>query len=73
MKVVAFVEVILRKRAAKQAIDASASVEGSGMIDVMALDMTGGRMAQVDLQRQSGLTDEDIRREAEFIKKLKIQ
>jgi molecular chaperone DnaK len=45
----------------------------NGLIDVMALDMTSGRMAKVDIRRRSGLTEEEIAREAEWVRALKIQ
>lgn len=45
----------------------------NGRVNVMALDMTGGKLAEVDLQRKSGLTEDDIRREAEFVASLNIQ
>lgn len=45
----------------------------NGLIDVMALDMTSGKMAHVEFHRSSGLADEDIAKEAEWVRKLKIQ
>ncbi|HWB12168.1 MAG TPA: Hsp70 family protein [Pirellulales bacterium] len=45
----------------------------NGRISVMALDMTGGRFAQAEIKREYGLTEDDIRREAEFVQNLKIR
>jgi hypothetical protein len=39
----------------------------------MALDMTGGRFAHAEIKREYGLTDADVRREAEFVNSLDIQ
>lgn len=44
-----------------------------GLIEVLALDMTSGKMAQVKLQRSSGVSDEDIAKEAAYVQSLKIQ
>ena len=48
-------------------------VASNGLIDVMALDMTSGRMARTEIHRTSGLSDDDIAREAEWVQRLKIQ
>jgi molecular chaperone DnaK len=48
-------------------------VASNGLIDVLALDMTSGRMARTMLQRSSGLSDEEIAREADFVRSLRIQ
>jgi molecular chaperone DnaK len=48
-------------------------VQSNGLIDVMALDMTSGRMARTEIHRNSGLSDEEIAREAEWVRGLKIQ
>jgi molecular chaperone DnaK len=45
----------------------------NGLIDVMALDMTSGKMARAEIHRSSGLTEEDITREAEWVRGLRIQ
>jgi molecular chaperone DnaK len=39
----------------------------------MALDMTSGRMARTTIHRSSGLSDEEIAREAEWVRGLRIQ
>lgn len=44
-----------------------------GLIDVMALDMTSGKMARTDIHRSSGLSDEELAREAAWVQGLKIQ
>lgn len=48
-------------------------VASNGLIDVLALDMTAGRMARTVIHRSSGLSDEEIAREAEFVRNLRIQ
>ena len=45
----------------------------NGRIEVMALDMTSGRMARAELHRSSGLTPEQIATEAEWVRGLRIQ
>lgn len=49
------------------------SYGANGRISVMALDMTGGRFAQAEIKREFGLTEDDIRRESEFVQNLKIR
>ena len=48
-------------------------VASNGLIDVLALDMTSGRMARTMIQRSSGLSEEEVAREAEFVRSLRIQ
>ncbi len=48
-------------------------VGSNGLIDVMALDMTSGKMARTEIHRSSGLADEEIAREAEWVRGLRIQ
>jgi molecular chaperone DnaK len=48
-------------------------VGSNGLIDVMALDMTSGKMARTEIHRASGLSDEEIAREAEWVRSLRIQ
>jgi molecular chaperone DnaK len=45
----------------------------NGLIDVMALDMTSGKMARTEIHRSSGLSEEEIAREAEWVRGLNIQ
>jgi molecular chaperone DnaK len=44
----------------------------NGLIDVMALDMTSGKMARAEIHRSSGLSEEEIAREASWVQGLKI-
>ena len=48
-------------------------LEANGRIGVMALDMTTGRMATASIHRPGGLTDEEIAREAAWVRGLRIQ
>ena len=47
-------------------------VAANGLIDVMALDMTSGKMARTEIHRSSGLSDEEIAREAAWVRGLRI-
>jgi molecular chaperone DnaK len=49
------------------------AVGSNGLIDVMALDMTSGKMARTVIHRSSGLSEEEIAREAEWVSSLRIQ
>ena len=49
------------------------SVGSNGLIDVMALDMTSGKMARTEIHRSSGLSDDALAREAEWVRSLRIQ
>jgi molecular chaperone DnaK len=49
------------------------SVGSNGLIDVMALDMTSGKMARTEIHRSSGLSDAEVAREAEWVRSLRIQ
>jgi molecular chaperone DnaK len=48
-------------------------VASNGLIDVLALDMTSGKMARTRIERDSGLSDAEIAREAEWLRGLCIQ
>jgi molecular chaperone DnaK len=48
-------------------------VSSNGLIDVLALDMTSGKMARTVIHRSSGLSDDEIAREAEWVRGLQIQ
>jgi len=48
-------------------------IQSNGLIDVMALDMTSGRMARTEIHRNSGLSDDELAQEAEWVHRLKIQ
>ncbi len=54
-------------------IQVRCEVQSNGLVDVMALDMTSGRMARTEIHRNSGLSDEEIAHEAEWVRGLKIQ
>ena len=49
------------------------AVTPNGLIDVMALDMTTGRMARTEIHRTSGLTDDEIAREAAWLRNLRVR
>ena len=48
-------------------------VAANGRIEVMALDMTSGRVAKTEIHRTGGLEDVDIQKEAEWVRGLRIQ
>jgi molecular chaperone DnaK len=48
-------------------------VAANGRVEVMALDMTSGRMAKADIVHAGGLDDDAIAREAEWVRGLRIQ
>jgi len=54
-------------------IQVRCGVASNGLIDVMALDMTSGRMARTEIHRSSGLSESEIAREAEWVHGLRIQ
>lgn len=54
-------------------IQVRCGVGANGLIDVMALDMTSGKMARTEIHRSSGLSEEEMAKEAEWVKGLKIQ
>jgi molecular chaperone DnaK len=54
-------------------IQVRCGVASNGLIDVMALDMTSGKMARTEIHRSSGLSDEEVAREAEWVRGLQIQ
>jgi molecular chaperone DnaK len=47
-------------------------VGSNGLIDVMALDMTSGRAARTEIHRSSGLSEEEIAVESEWIRGMRI-
>lgn len=57
----------------KSPVQVRYGVGANGLIDVMALDMTSGKMARTAIHRGSGLSEEEIAREAEWVRKLRIQ
>jgi molecular chaperone DnaK len=48
------------------------AVGADGLIDVMALDMTSGLLARTSIHRESGLSEEELAREADWVKGLTI-
>ena len=48
------------------------ALAANGLIEVMALDMTSGRMAKAELKRTGGLSDAEIAIEAEWVAGLKV-
>lgn len=54
-------------------IQVRCGVASNGLIDVLALDMTSGKMARTVIHRQSGLTDEEIAREAAWVQSIRFQ
>jgi molecular chaperone DnaK len=54
-------------------IQVRCGVGSNGLIDVMALDMTSGKMARTEIHRSIGLEEEEIAREAEWVRGLRIQ
>ncbi|MBI3463168.1 MAG: Hsp70 family protein [Planctomycetes bacterium] len=58
---------------AKAPIQVRCSYGANGRISVMALDMTGGRFAHAEIKREYGLSESDVRREAEYVNSLTIQ
>jgi molecular chaperone DnaK len=54
-------------------IQVRCGVASNGLIDVLALDMTSGKMARTVIHRSSGLSDEEIARETEWVQSLRIQ
>jgi molecular chaperone DnaK len=45
----------------------------NGRVSVMALDMSGGRFAHAEIERNSGLTEKEIQQEKEFVSNLNIE
>jgi len=54
-------------------IQVRCGVGTNGLIDVLALDMTSGKMVRTEIHRSSGLNEEEISREADWVRRLKIQ
>jgi molecular chaperone DnaK len=48
-------------------------VASNGRIEVMAMDLTSGKNAKVEIHRDGGLTDEELKQEADWMKSLMIQ
>jgi molecular chaperone DnaK len=54
-------------------IQVRCGVQTNGRIEVMALDMTNGRLARTEIARTSGLSDDEIAQEKAFVLGLRIQ
>src|SRR5262249_59809642 len=54
-------------------IQVRCGVGSNGLIQVLALDMTSGKMARTEIHRSIGLPEEEIAREAEWVRGLMIQ
>jgi len=54
-------------------IQVRCGVGSNGLIDVMALDMTSGKMARAEIHRTIGLSEEDLAKEADWVRGLRIQ
>ncbi len=54
-------------------IQVRCGVAANGLIEVMALDMTSGKVAKTSIHRSGGLGDAEIATEAEWVKSLRIQ
>ncbi len=54
-------------------IQVRCGVGSNGLIDVMALDMTSGKMARAEIHRASGLSDEELAQEAQWVQSLRIE
>jgi molecular chaperone DnaK len=53
-------------------IQVRCGVGSNGLIEVMALDMTSGKMARTEIHRSSGLSEEEISRESAWVRRLRI-
>lgn len=49
------------------------SVGSNGLIDVLALDMTSGKIARTEIHRSSGLSEEELQREMAWVNSLRIE
>jgi molecular chaperone DnaK len=58
---------------AKSPVQVQLRFESNGRLSVTALESTAGVMAKAEIRRQGGLTEEDIRRESQFVQSLSIQ
>jgi len=54
-------------------IQVRCGVGSNGLIEVMALDMTSGKVARTEIHRSSGLTEMEIDHEAKWVRSLQIQ
>ncbi|HVK17707.1 MAG TPA: Hsp70 family protein [Fimbriiglobus sp.] len=54
-------------------VEVRCGVAANGRIEVTARDQTSGKSATAEIHRQGGLEEDDLRREADWVKGLKIQ
>jgi molecular chaperone DnaK len=54
-------------------VEVRCGVTANGRIEVTARDLTSGKSATAEIHRQGGLEEDDLRREADWVKGLKIQ
>jgi molecular chaperone DnaK len=54
-------------------VEVKCSVGSNGLVDVRAMDLTSGKAARAEIHRATGLTDDEIAREAEWVRSLDIQ
>lgn len=48
------------------------AVGSNGLVEVLALDMTSGKLARTEIHRSSGLSEAEVAQEATWVKQLKI-
>jgi molecular chaperone DnaK len=54
-------------------IQVRCGVGSNGLVDVMALDMTSGKMARAEIHRSIGLSEEELTKEAEWLRGQQVQ
>ena len=54
-------------------VQVKCTVAANGLVEVEALDATSGKSARTSIHRSSGLTEEEITREAAWVRSLRIQ
>jgi molecular chaperone DnaK len=57
----------------KAPVQVRLSYKKNGRVEVMALDMTSGQLAHAEIRSTTGLSEEEIRREAKFVQSLEIR
>jgi molecular chaperone DnaK len=54
-------------------VEVKCSVGSNGLVDVVAKDLTSGKAARAEIHRVTGLSDDEIAREAAWVRSLDIQ
>jgi molecular chaperone DnaK len=54
-------------------IQVRCGVGSDGLLEVMALDMTSGKMARAEIHRSSGLSHDNLARETDWVRGLRVQ